>query len=427
MTKTRFGSLALLGVWTRSGARRVGWKRGARVSRALVWAAASAGFLSSAGWVRAEPERGSVGTEFEDGVKLRVLSFNVWGVPRITPELEGRMRALPGAIAGEGADLVLLQELWEPAHAEAVARALREKGYGYALYWAQPARGETGLFAAAKWPLTPIGFQRYAAGRLPHSFWHLDWLVSKGVASFWLETPLGRVLVENTHLQAQYRTDRYEGERLSQACELVFANRRYADSALILGGDFNSGAAESPRRTLAALGGLVDAYPSAGDDTVYARSGGGLALRVLAGRAVLSEPLRLDNGAVLALSDHRAVRVDFALSRCSSCPRAAPRDSAAQRAAVSDLERAAATTHGRVALSLLAALASAFVAVFWRRQRRRARPTRIGRGVYRLGMAFLMLGFVWSFYLASVYYPLRGHTLHGILRALEREGVTNRG
>jgi endonuclease/exonuclease/phosphatase family metal-dependent hydrolase len=390
------------------------------MQRVMLAGVVAASVLGRSEWVRAEAEGQAPGVDAQGGkVRLRVLSFNVWGVPRITPELEARMRALPRAISGEAPDLVVLQELWEPEHAEWVARALREQGYGYVLHWAHATQGETGLFAAAKWPLTPLGFQRFLAGRLPHSFWHLDWLVSKGVASFWLETPLGRVLVEDTHLQAQYRTDRYEGERLSQACELVLANRAHADSALILAGDFNSGASESPRRTLAQLGGLVDAYPTEGDDTVYARSGGELSLRVTAARAALVEPLSLDDGVVLPLSDHRAVRVDFELSRCSGCGRSAVSDAAIRRATMADLERAAATTNGRVALALLAAFASAFSATLWRRRRAGRNRTRLGQLIFRVGTALLALGFVWSFYLATVYYPTRGRTLRGIVQALE--------
>lgn len=329
------------------------------------------------------------------------------------------MRALAGAIDAEAPDLILLQELWQPEHAEWLTRALRERGYGYAQHWARSAHGETGLFAAAKWPLVPLAFQSFSAGRLPHSFWHLDWLVSKGAASFWLETPLGRVLVENTHLQAQYVTDRYEGERLSQACELVLANRAHANTALILGGDFNSGAAESPRRALAALGGMLDAQPTSREDTVYARSGGEIALRVLDARALLGEARKLDDGAEMPLSDHFAVRVDFAVSRCTGCVVAARRNVVAERAALAELDRAAGTTNGRVAFTLVVAFACLGLAAFWRQRQARAEwRTRLGLWGFRAGLALLGFGFVWSFYLGTVYYPTRGRTLRGIARAL---------
>jgi endonuclease/exonuclease/phosphatase family metal-dependent hydrolase len=354
-------------------------------------------------------------------VLVRVLTWNVWGVPRISPHLAARMRALPDAIVSQSPDLIVLQELWQREHAVSVGRALEQRGYAYWQHLAGSPRGETGLFVASKWPLTPLAFQRFRAGRLPHSFWHLDWMVSKGVGSFWLETPLGRVLIENTHLQAQYVTDSYEGERLSQASELVLLHRERPGAPLILAGDFNSGARESPRRALTELGGLLDANPAGNEDTLYVRDGSGIALRVVGVRAVLGEPRALDDGGRMPLSDHHAVRVELELSRCPSCTGAAPSGAAVRSDAVAILARASDTTRGRVAASLLASLGLLAIAVVWRRKLTHA-PLRAGP-VFRLrgmAVALLAIGFVWSFYLGTIYYPARGRALSLILRELAK-------
>src|SRR4051794_33966250 len=60
----------------------------------------------------------------EAPVKLRVLTWNVWGVPLVSTHLQARMRALPDAIAALEPDVILLQELWQKDHGELVARGL---------------------------------------------------------------------------------------------------------------------------------------------------------------------------------------------------------------------------------------------------------------------------------------------------------------
>lgn len=331
------------------------------------------------------------------------------------------MRALPDALASQKPDLILLQELWEPEHAAIVARGLQRDGYPFARHLARSLRGQTGLFVASKWPLTALAFQRYALGRLPHSFWHLDWLVSKGVGTFWLETPLGRVLVENTHLQAQYVTDTYEGERLSQASELLIMNRRSADTPLILGGDFNSGVGESPRQALAGLGHLYDANPTPREDTVYVRDGRDLAFRVVAAGTALGEPRALDDGARIPLSDHAAVLVELELSPGKKAPEALPEERVARAETLAALTAAAEVTRGRVAMTLLGSFVLLGLASFWRRKvsaasRRSAR----GLAVRRLGFSLLAIGFAWCFYLGTIYYPLRGAGLRQIANEIAK-------
>jgi endonuclease/exonuclease/phosphatase family metal-dependent hydrolase len=331
------------------------------------------------------------------------------------------MRALPDAIVSHNPDLILLQELWEREHALALQAALEKRGYPYARHWAHSSRGDTGLFIASKWPLTPLAFQSFRLGRLPHSFWHLDWMVSKGVASAWLDTPAGRVLVEDTHLQAQYVTDSYEGERLSQAFELVLMNRRRPDEPLILAGDFNSGAGESPRRALADWGELEDAHATSSEDTVYVRDGRRLAERVLAARAVLGEPRLLDDGSRMPLSDHLAIRVDLEVFSCENCSVARAGSDSGRALTLATLGRAAEVTRGRVAAALVASLGALGLASFWRQRLARVAPrSRCCLVLFRSGFALLVIGFAWSFYLGTVYYPLRGHALRLIVRELAR-------
>jgi sphingomyelin phosphodiesterase 2 len=216
---------------------------------------------------------------FAEPLHLRVLSWNVWGLPAVSTNLEARMDALPAAIASVDPDVVLLQEIWAESDGNRVKEGLARRGYPYLSHLAHTESGMTGLFTASKLPLKSAGFLPFASGRIGHSFWHLEWIASKGVGSFLVETPLGELEVQNTHLQAQYDTDRYAAERLSQASEILLMHQDRV-LPLVLGGDFNSGAEELPRKALLALDALHDTTPSPRPDTIYVRSGGTTRIRV---------------------------------------------------------------------------------------------------------------------------------------------------
>ena len=128
----------------------------------------------------------------ESPVRLRIVSWNVWGVPAITTHLDERMAALPDAIAGLEPDVVCLQELWEARHAESVSKRLGERGFREFRHFEAPS-GPTGLFVASKLPLGKGVFRRFSSARTPHSFWHLDWMVEKGVADVSVLTALGEL------------------------------------------------------------------------------------------------------------------------------------------------------------------------------------------------------------------------------------------
>jgi endonuclease/exonuclease/phosphatase family metal-dependent hydrolase len=343
----------------------------------------------------------------------------VWGVPAITTRLDERMAALPDAIATLEPDVVVLQELWTKPHADAVTKRLAERGFRDAR-WLASDGGATGLFVASKLPLGAESFRSFSLGRIPHSLWHLDWLVEKGVAGVVVQTPLGELRLEATHLQAQYRTDKYAPERLAQAVELVTFGREHAKEASLLAGDFNGRSDELPRRVIRDLGGFEDAFPGSSDDTLYVRGGGELALRVIGARPALDAPVALPGGARERLSDHAAVVVDLELSRCVACPPARRVTTATRAAALSSLGRAAESTPFRVGLSLFTALALFVLGFGWKRRVGTLIAGARRRVAVRL-VGFVVLGaaFVWTAYLGAFYYPTRGAALRGVARALE--------
>jgi endonuclease/exonuclease/phosphatase family metal-dependent hydrolase len=354
-------------------------------------------------------------------IRLRVLSWNVWGLPAVSPDLEERIRALPDAMAALAPDVILLQEVWEAEDGVSLARDLRRRGYPHSEHLVRTPAGKTGLFIASRRKLSLAEFRPFTIGRMPHSLWHLDWMASKGIARWVVQTELGEVALAGTHLQAQYETDTYDAERLSQAVEVGLMNRREPDRPLILAGDFNSDPGDLPRTTVSDLARVTDVGKSQSPDTVFVSNGRALSIRVLDVREVLTEPYTLANGEREPLSDHAAVLVDVELSSCADCrsPQSANVDT--RRAALSTLRSAVATTPWGVTLALLAAALILAVAALWRRLARRLGLSPRRAMAFQLaGFTLLAVGFTWSSYVGAIYYPARSAALRSVVAELER-------
>ncbi|HEY3493505.1 MAG TPA: endonuclease/exonuclease/phosphatase family protein, partial [Polyangiaceae bacterium] len=112
----------------------------------------------------------------ESPVRLRVVTWNVWGVPLITSYLDERLAEVPEAVAALEPDVVCFQELWETRHAASVSKAFSARGLPHARHFDGPG-GRTGLFVASRWPILEATFRPFSVGRMPHSLWHLDWMV----------------------------------------------------------------------------------------------------------------------------------------------------------------------------------------------------------------------------------------------------------
>lgn len=350
-------------------------------------------------------------------VRLRVLTWNVWGLPAVSTNLEARMAALPAAIAKLDPDLVLLQEIWAESDGLAIKEGLERHGYRYVSHLAHTEHGMTGLFTASKLPLKYVGFLPFASGRIGHSIWHLEWIASKGVGSFLLQTPLGELQVQNTHLQAQYDTDAYDAERLSQVSEIALLQKGFA-LPLVLGGDFNTGSEELPRKALIDLISLRDTLPSPHPDTIFVRDGGSVAVHLVESRELPMAPVQLDNGVMAPLSDHPAVVADLELTPCQGPCAPVVRSGSGMRAeARSALTAAASITPFRVmlALSAAASLLALGVSLF----RRKGTQAGRGRTVFRrLSFALLATGFFWTAYLGGLYYPSRAKALRFVAAEL---------
>lgn len=251
----------------------------------------------------------------EDG-RLRVMTWNVWGVPVVSEMREARMRRIVPALREHAPDLVALQEVWHEADGRRLARELAQAGWPHVRHFAG-AGVRSGLLIASKYPIESVDFVPFSIGDMPHTPWHIDWVGTKGVALAEIRTPEGTVTFANTHMQAAYATDAYLAVRVAQAMEVAdILRRRGGEAATVLAGDLNSPPAGLPFRLLASRAGLLPVADNLDIDAVLFRDGDGYDLSSESARHVLTEAVDLGGGTWMPLSDHPAVLADLKIERC---------------------------------------------------------------------------------------------------------------
>lgn len=218
---------------------------------------------------------------------LSLVSFNVWALPVRLPGLERvrRLPRIPAALAGFGADLILLQEAFDVRMKAFLGESFRD----------YHARSDV----RCREPMFPVGHKDCTGGLLTFSRWPLreerffvhpvgegaKFDEAKGRKGFLLttvETPLGPLDVVNIHLYAG-RTAVDEAQRLVQLGQLRDVLGREGGSArpVLLVGDLNvvhpslssgggaEGASAAYRFVVDSLG-FVDTRPVVGEgDLTY--------------------------------------------------------------------------------------------------------------------------------------------------------------
>ncbi|MGE0712829.1 MAG: endonuclease/exonuclease/phosphatase family protein [Planctomycetota bacterium] len=273
---------------------------------ALLWASAPA---------HAAPER----------ERLRVVSFNVWGLPwGISRQRAERIAALGPALAALKPDVVALQEVWVRADGEALTQALAAAGLVHATHEHAGLLG-SGLLVASRYPIEARRFEPYELIGKLHKPYHGDAWARKGILSLTLRTPLGALRLVDTHVHASYGGSEYRDVQAAQLLQLAGAAGDFganppperADAArppLLLLGDLNVRADSLAFRLLCARADLVPASRELGIDWVLLRDGGGARWKVRKIQETLTDPVDLPSGA-RPLSDHPAVVADLELQR----------------------------------------------------------------------------------------------------------------
>jgi endonuclease/exonuclease/phosphatase family metal-dependent hydrolase len=324
---------------------------------------------------------GAEGAGRAEKLTVRVLSYNVWGVPYIAPERAERIEEIGRQVAELSPDLVAMQEVWDPRDAARLAGPMHAAGLVHQHLFGT-LELSSGLWIASRYPIEQIDFEPFELGDKLYIPWHVDYMAQKGLAVVRVTTPLGTLALANTHLQSAYSVGNYDYLQMAQAMQAansllpVGAGVSAASELppLILAGDINAEPGTLPFRLLATGAGLTTTANS-WVDSIMVRHGSRLRAEARSVRTVFADPVRLKTGTRRTLSDHVGLFAELELTRCDGCV-AAGADVAAWQATAIDavrfLDGDATRTARYIWLERILALMLPLLAVWiaWRARRR---------------------------------------------------------
>lgn len=262
----------------------------------------------------------------EEKHKLRVMTFNIWGIPG-TPHKDLRLQAIPKALKKYDADLVAIQELWDPRDVKSFETAIKAVGFTHTKRFEGLTGG--GLFIASRFPIQKSAFQEFALAGNPKAIQHGDYFARKGVGAILVETAFGPLAFINAHVHASYGGEDYEAEQISQLLEIsdfLGAPELQKQSAiewlnqapLIFVGDINRRWDTLACEMLVGRSHLFAAREKQGIDALFYRPSNLVKVKSLGGEVILGEEADLGLGIRSRLSDHSGVYVDFEFMRLKS-------------------------------------------------------------------------------------------------------------
>jgi endonuclease/exonuclease/phosphatase family metal-dependent hydrolase len=265
-----------------------------------------------------------------NGLHLRVLTFNCFGVP-LVPTTGARLATLGRELDGAGHDVICLQEIQFRGYLGLVRRAFASFPHVACHPHLHAPKG--GLVTLSRWPVARAEFVPYRARGPWYTPALADWLLHKGVLVTYLDVDGRTIAVLNTHLLANYNGDwspgnryaRHQQAQLAQLAEVVAALDPTVPAVIM--GDFNvprgswlyqsflaaTGAvdllAESDRPTYRQAFLLPDRYAQA-IDFIFLRAPSAPPVAATA-RLVFEDQTPLVNGRLDYLSDHYGVEADL--------------------------------------------------------------------------------------------------------------------
>lgn len=174
-------------------------------------------------------------------LRLRVVTWNLWGILWFTPRRAERMQFIAREIVKLKPDIVGFQEVFVQSDRDLLTTALSDAGLPHSRYFSSGLVG-SGVLLVSRYPIESEGFIRYTENGRPEAVHHGDWWAGKGLALCTLRLPDHSLLyIANTHMHARYR-GQYHATQLAQARQLIPWATRVKDTnapALWLG-DWNS-------------------------------------------------------------------------------------------------------------------------------------------------------------------------------------------
>jgi endonuclease/exonuclease/phosphatase family metal-dependent hydrolase len=180
-------------------------------------------------------------------MELKIITFNIWDLHvgfGLVKDRQLRFERVIQKILELDADIVYLQEAWDPEHRTKLRKQLAPKYHTtidsgkvqtrHVLYKKFDTTG--GLVILSKFPIenwnfTP--FARYAHGSL------IEFAARKGFISATLNTPAGKLKIINTHLNAEGIAKKRIRKKQFKSIMHALKNEYPASTPLVIGGDFN--------------------------------------------------------------------------------------------------------------------------------------------------------------------------------------------
>ncbi len=268
---------------------------------------------------------------------LRVLTYNVAGIPLAHPRWPQRRAAIGRLLRDSRYDVVALQEAWVDGDVKILQR---ESGFPHLVRLGRSGIAGNGLAllsrheslhaASVVFPLKPAALAEFRRG---------ESISSKGIVMARLRTPAGEVDVYDTHFTSDYPGLDHRLFRLAQAFEVYDMVRAHSQGRpFVVLGDLNCGPGDPEFGLLLDLLGLEDtcAGSPGGQPCGPTHDGdGGRVDHVLVpagGRAPVAARLALLTTGPEPLSDHSGVEAEIPAARLSPVKPAPAGRAAALRA-----------------------------------------------------------------------------------------------
>lgn len=171
---------------------------------------------------------------------MKIITYNCFGIPYLTPHLQARLKNLVGEVAKLNVDIAFFQEIFFSAHKRLLAKSLKELPYHYT-----PKDGILklggGLCCFSKFKLDNCYFQPFSLnGHLSNQSF-IDKLVQKG----FMRVQVRGTNYYNVHLTCNYKNDFTPGNKYYDVQKLQLKelaediNKLSIKSDSFVVGDFN--------------------------------------------------------------------------------------------------------------------------------------------------------------------------------------------
>ncbi|KAH3681883.1 hypothetical protein WICPIJ_007189 [Wickerhamomyces pijperi] len=201
--------------------------------------------------------------------RVRLLTFNTWGLKFVSKERKARLQAIAKRIHDSHMeyDVIALQEVWVNEDWEFIERLTAEYFPYRRRFFAGIISGP-GLAILSKIPIEETFLYRFPINGRPSAFWRGDWYVGKSIAVTLLK-PLSSdsppLAILNSHMHAPYALEgdaAYDCHRACQSWDFSKISRLLsrAGYAVVITGDLNSRPGSLPHKFLTLETGLVDSW-----------------------------------------------------------------------------------------------------------------------------------------------------------------------